>query len=225
MINTQGQAALEGERHLTRKRCWMKPIPLRMKWRFLYNCRKFKMLSAFLAKACCEALLLADLDTDCLRPHAGCTVRLNAAGVGGVCLRIGPDGRLEPVHTAVAADASIEVPTPLAASGKPVYASGDSRLLAALRQAFESASLTPDAIVTRMFGSRAGAVAAGACDQAGRLGRDGGRRLASSFRSWLIDEAQLVPSPAEIERHRQQVEEFARRVESLRASLAGRARQ
>ena len=182
------------------------------------------MLSALLAKACCNALQLADLDTASLRAHAGRVVRLRAAG-SSICLRIGEDGSFTAVHAAVAADATVEVPAPLLAGlQKPVYASGDSELLAACRQTFEQAP-APEAAAERLLGRRAGALAASFLDQAGRLGKDGRRRLLSSLRSWLIDEAALVPAPEEVEQHKSQLEQFARRVEKLRRAGTRRGKQ
>ena len=176
------------------------------------------MLSTLLSNACCSVLQFADIDSSPLQAYAGRIVRLRAAG-SSICLRIGADGSFEPLHAAVEADATIEMPL-LAGSQKPTYASGDPELLAACKNVFEAADLAPDAICERLFGIRAGSLAANACDQAQRLGRDGRQRLASSLRSWLIDEAKLVPDPSEMEQHRRKVEEFALRVEKLRQTIA-----
>ena len=184
--------------------------------------RIISMLSAFLAKACCNALQLADLDTSPLREHNGRVVRLRAAG-SSICLRIGADGGFTPLHAAVDADATIEMPTPLlTGESKPIYASGDSELLAACQQVFEQARPDPEAMAERMFGSQGSALAASIFVEGGRLGQDSRQRLTSSLRSWLIDEAALVPDPQEVRQHQVQVEEFARRVEKLRRQCATR---
>ncbi len=161
------------------------------------------------------------LDGGCMREHAGKVVRIRLGGAAAN-VRVRSDGSFEAVHPAVEPHAQVDVPPQrLLGCAEPVKAEGDSDFLEACKRTLAEADLAPDALAERWLGPRTGSAVANAATQAGGWGADARRRLASSLRSWLTDEARLVPDPEQVREHERQVREFARRVERLRRTAAG----
>lgn len=179
------------------------------------------MILDFAAATCCKFLLGAAPAEQKMRVHAGKVLR---ASMGPLCasLRVGRNGELEPVHSAVHADAEVAVPfaRALGDRGVPLRSGGDGDFLAALADYFSSADIGPDAQVERFFGADAGAAAANCIENARELAADSRARIVESVRSWLIREVRLVPDPVQHVRHAARLADFVARVERLRKRVS-----
>ena len=178
------------------------------------------LIDKLLRESGCSRRIFSDEDRENLRPHAGKVFRLRL-GTVPVAFRIEEDGTVTPVHPAISADATVEMPLERLAGKKevPTYAEGDSELLSALGKVAGDDKMTFFGLFERVFGKDAGSAVAVCGRNVNEWRKDASERLSNTFANWLFHEASVIPTPDEARKLEGKVRDFARKVDALDAKL------